>query len=169
MAGQIDPDGVVTAGEHPHHGQAGQPGQQAAQEEPADPVGPLQVIDRDEQRLHGGEVFQAGYDAVGEQQRLADHGGDLLVLSAVVSGSGPARSAAITGAPGQTCSIGSHLLQPTRMFIRVACSQILREQRGLADTGRPGDQHAGTGSVLTGTTQRRQRTGHRLATTPQRS
>ena len=43
--------------------------------------------------------------------------------SAVVSGSCPARSAAITGAPGQTCSIGSHLLQPTRIFMRVACSQ----------------------------------------------
>ena len=73
---------------------------------------------------HGGEVFQAGRDAVGEQQRFADHAGDLLVLSAVVSGSRPARSAAITGAPGQTCSIGSHLLRPTRIFMRVACSQI---------------------------------------------
>ena len=80
MAGQIDPDGVVAAGEHPHHGQAGQPRQQAAQKEPADPVGPLEVIDRDEQRMHGGEFLQAGRDAVGEQQRFADHAGDLLVL-----------------------------------------------------------------------------------------
>ena len=44
--------------------------------------------------------------------------------SAVETGSLPARSAAITGAPGQTCSIGSHLLQPTRIFMRVASSQI---------------------------------------------
>ena len=30
--------------------------------------------------MHDSEVFQAGRNAVGEQQRFADHAGDLLVL-----------------------------------------------------------------------------------------
>src|ERR1700722_4228483 len=44
--------------------------------------------------------------------------------AARVRGSRPARRAAITGAPGQTCSMGSHVLRPTRIFMRVACWQI---------------------------------------------
>ena len=62
--------------------------------------------------------------------RSASSSGSLITraicsyCSAVVSGSCPERSAAITGAPGQICSIGSHLLRPTRIFMRVACSQI---------------------------------------------
>lgn len=43
---------------------------------------------------------------------------------AVVSGVRPARSVAITGAPGQTCSISSHLLRAIRSPILVACRQI---------------------------------------------
>ena len=89
--------------------------------------------------------------------------------SAVVSGSRPARSAAITGAPGQTCSIGSHLLQPTRIFMRVACWQISASSAVLPIPAGPEISTLALVPWLAGTTQRRQRAGHRLATTPQRS
>src|SRR5580704_15928072 len=65
-----------------------------------------------------------------DAMRSASSSGSLITraicsyCSAVVSGFCPERSAAITGAPGQICSIGSHLLRPTRIFMRIACSQI---------------------------------------------
>jgi hypothetical protein len=80
VVGQVGPDRVIAAGEHPHRRQASQPGHQAARQEPADPVGPLQIIDRYEQWLEGSEVFQAGHGAVGERQRLSDQACDLHAL-----------------------------------------------------------------------------------------
>jgi hypothetical protein len=169
VASQIDPGGVVAAGEQPHDGQAGQPRQQAAQEEPADPVGPLEVIDRDQQWLQGGEIFQAGSNAIGEQQRFADHAGDLLVLSGTDQRIPPCaqrRDHRGTGAD-LLDRIALAAADPDLHAGRVLAD--LREKRGLADTGWPGDHHAGTGSVLAGSTQRRQRAGHRHATASQRS
>ncbi len=167
VSGQIDPDGVVAAGEHPHHGPAGQPRQHAAQEEPADPVGPLEIIDREKQRMHGGEVFQAGRDAVSEQQRLADHAGDLLVLSGSGQRFPPCaqrRDHRGTG-PDLLDRIALAAADPDLHASRMLTD--LCEERGLADTGRPGDHHARAGPVLACTTQRRQRAGHRLASTSQ--
>ena len=62
--------------------------------------------------------------------RSASTSGSLIIRvmpsysAAVASGSRPPRSVAITGAPGQTCSIGSHLLLATRNFMATAWRQI---------------------------------------------
>jgi hypothetical protein len=169
VSGQIDPAGVIADGENPHHGQAGQPGYQAARKEPADPVGPLKVINRDEQRSYGSAFLQEGRNAVGQQQRFADQAGDLLVLFCGRDrvparaqrrdhgGTRPDLFDRVTLAPADPDRHAGSLLTD------------LRQERGLADTGRTGEQHAGAGPVLAGTTQCRQRTGHRLAATPQRS
>jgi hypothetical protein len=96
----------------------------------------VDVVDRDQHPIRGRRPLEVIGDAIDEKQWLAGQPLISWYSAAVSRGSRPLRSSPAIGAPGDACSISSHLLLATLIRMCAAWRHTSDNSAGFRSRGR---------------------------------